>query len=101
MFSVGDLVDRGPESDRVLEWLARPWFFSICGNHDFMTWRSALGRPYAEVDRLAHGGVWLGTLAVDEQRRIGAGLAALPLAMELETAAGLVGLVSDTMTTSI
>jgi len=36
LFSVGDLVDRGPESHRVLEWLARPWFFAICGNHDFM-----------------------------------------------------------------
>jgi len=32
-------------------------------------------------------------LSADEQRRIGTGLAALPLAMEAETAAGLVGLV--------
>lgn len=24
LFSVGDLVDRGPESDRALEWLAQP-----------------------------------------------------------------------------
>ena len=93
LFSVGDLVDRGLESNQVLEWLAQPWFFAICGNHDFMTWRSALGRPYAEVDHLAHGGGWLGMLAQDEQRRIGTGLAALPLALEVETAAGLVGLV--------
>ena len=93
LFSVGDLVDRGPESDQVLEWLARPWFFAVCGNHDFMVWRSALGHPYTEVDHLAHGGGWLGMLAPEEQRRIGKGLAALPLAMEVETAAGLVGLV--------
>ena len=93
LFSVGDLVDRGPESDQVLEWLAKPWFFAICGNHDFLTWRSALGDPYSEVDHLAHGGEWLGTLPVDLQRRIGTSLAALPLAMEVETAAGLVGLV--------
>ena len=93
LFSVGDLVDRGPESHLVLEWLDRPWFFSICGNHDFMTWRSALGRPYPQVDHLTHGGGWLGKLSVDEGRRIGEGLAALPLAMEVETAAGLVGMV--------
>lgn len=24
LFSVGDLVDRGPESEQVLEWLAKP-----------------------------------------------------------------------------
>ena len=93
LFSVGDLVDRGPESDQVLEWLAKPWLFAICGNHDFMVWRSALGDPYPEVDLLAHGGGWLEMLAPEEQRRIGAALAALPLAMEVETAAGLVGLV--------
>ena len=38
-------------------------------------------------------GGWLGLLSVAEQRRIGVGLAALPLAMEVDTVAGLVGLV--------
>ena len=27
LFSVGDLVDRGPESHRALEWLDKPWFY--------------------------------------------------------------------------
>jgi serine/threonine protein phosphatase 1 len=31
---VGDLVDRGPESDQVLEFLRRPSIYSIRGNHD-------------------------------------------------------------------
>ena len=34
LFSVGDLVDRGQESPQVLDWLKRPWFFAVCGNHD-------------------------------------------------------------------
>lgn len=55
LFSVGDLVDRGPESEQVLTWLDKPWFHAICGNHDFMTWRSALGDPYHEIDHLEHG----------------------------------------------
>ena len=93
LFSVGDLVDRGPESHRVLEWLRKDWFHAICGNHDFMTWRSALGNPYPDVDHLAHGGQWLGELEPVLQVEIGEALAALPLAMEVETSGGLVGLV--------
>ena len=34
LFSVGDLVDRGPDSNRALEWLAKPWFFACRGNHE-------------------------------------------------------------------
>lgn len=93
LFSVGDLVDRGPESDQVLDWLDRPWFHAICGNHDFMIWRSALGDPYSEVNHLEHGGGWLNELDQDAQRRVGKQLAALPLAIEVETPEGLVGLV--------
>jgi len=93
LFSVGDLVDRGPESHLVLQWLALPWFHAICGNHDFMIWRSALGNPYQDVDHRAHGGTWLDELEPLTRAEIGEALAALPLAMEIETSGGLVGLV--------
>lgn len=93
LFSVGDLVDRGPESDQVLDWLNRPWFHAICGNHDFMIWRSALGAPYPEVNYLEHGGSWLNKLDQEAQRRFGERLAELPLAIEVETPEGFVGLV--------
>lgn len=93
LFSVGDLVDRGPESDQVLAWLDRPWFYAICGNHDFMIWRAALGDPYRAVNYLDHGGSWLDKLDKNVQRRIGERLATLPLAIEVETSEGLVGLV--------
>ncbi len=93
LFSVGDLVDRGPDSHTVTDWLDQPWFHAVCGNHDFMTWRSALGQPFEPVHHLAHGGQWLAQLPRPEQRRIGQRLAALPMAMEVETPAGLVGIV--------
>lgn len=93
LFSVGDLVDRGPESAQVLEWLRRPWFHAICGNHDFMIWRTALGNPYPEVNHLEHGGEWINQLDPATQRQVGERLAALQLAMEIETPTGLVGLV--------
>lgn len=39
LFSVGDLVDRGPECDQALEWLAKPWFHAVSGNHEDMAIR--------------------------------------------------------------
>ena len=93
LFSVGDLVDRGPESHQVLAWLGQPWFHAISGNHDFMAWRSALGDPFLEVDHLAHGGQWLEALSSEELQCLGEQLSRLPIALEVETTAGLVGLV--------
>ncbi len=34
LFSVGDLVDRGPQSERILQFLDEPWFHAIQGNHE-------------------------------------------------------------------
>ncbi len=93
LFSVGDLVDRGPESDQVLAWLGKPWFHAICGNHDFMAFSSALGPPSAALEYQQIWGEWLARLSNARQHLIGEGLAALPLAMEIETASGIVGLV--------
>jgi serine/threonine protein phosphatase 1 len=36
LFSVGDLIDRGPNSLRCLELLFEPWFFAVQGNHELM-----------------------------------------------------------------
>ena len=34
LFCAGDLVDRGPGSHLVVDWLDKPWFFSTRGNHE-------------------------------------------------------------------
>ncbi|MGC9207998.1 MULTISPECIES: metallophosphoesterase [Acidithiobacillus] len=36
LFSVGDLVDRGPNSAAALDLLDAPWFYPVLGNHDAM-----------------------------------------------------------------
>ena len=36
LFSVGDLIDRGPDSLRCLQLLEEPWFFAVRGNHETM-----------------------------------------------------------------
>ncbi|MGE8546951.1 metallophosphoesterase [Alcaligenes sp. Marseille-Q7550] len=93
LFSVGDLVDRGPESRQALQWLDLPWFHAICGNHELMTWRRAVGRPIQEFDHRIHGGLWLDDCPPEEQQRIARRLQALPLAMEVDTPEGVVGIV--------
>lgn len=36
LFSTGDLVDRGPDSEGCLALLEQPWFYPVLGNHDAM-----------------------------------------------------------------
>lgn len=92
LFSVGDLVDRGPESDAVLDWLDRPWFHPVLGNHEQMALRYTLGEQ-DEAEYAANGGGWF--LHSSEARRdeIARRLAGLPVAIELATPGGTVGIV--------
>ena len=34
LISVGDLIDRGPDSIKCLELLKKPWFYCVLGNHE-------------------------------------------------------------------
>lgn len=94
LFSVGDLVDRGPESNLVIEWLAKPWFFPVIGNHEDMAIR--WGLPGCRMDRelyARNGGAWNIGNTAPERLTISDALSALPLAIEVETAEGLVGII--------
>ncbi|MNN36681.1 Serine/threonine-protein phosphatase 2 [compost metagenome] len=91
LFSVGDLVDRGPESIRALEWLDRPWFFAIQGNHEDMAVRHAFEHRLDPDVYCSNGGAWLMALPDCEQRRVAARLGSLPLLAEIDTEYGLVG----------
>lgn len=92
LFVCGDLVDRGPDSHRVDELLAQPWFFSVAGNHEDMAIRCPLGNMLIDNYR-SHGGTWQIDNPRDEQLRYAALLAALPVAIEIETEFGPVGIV--------
>lgn len=92
LFSVGDLVDRGPDCDLVLDWLALPWFFPVQGNHEDMAIRWPNGHMPAG-NYMQNGGGWNIANPPELQREIAECLAVLPVAIELETDAGLVGIV--------
>lgn len=94
LFSVGDLVDRGPESSLVIEWLAKPWFHPVIGNHEDMAIR--WGLPGCRMDRdlyARNGGAWNIGHTPSERLAISDALSALPLAIDVETAEGLVGII--------
>lgn len=63
MFSVGDLIDRGPSSMDCLQYLYAPWFYAVYANHeDFMLY--AQKKPFTSSSVhitgqwLANGGSW-------------------------------------------
>lgn len=94
LFSVGDLVDRGPESPRALEWLAQPWFHAVQGNHEVLTRQYVEGDPQLNPDDYrSSGGTWFMQSTRQEQERYALRFAELPVALEVETPLGLVGLV--------
>ena len=70
LFSVGDLVDRGPNSAGALDLLEAPWFYPVLGNHDAMLLatlnlghlremrREEAQRTAAYADLFARNGGW-------------------------------------------
>ncbi|AOJ93360.1 serine/threonine protein phosphatase [Burkholderia multivorans] len=92
LFSVGDLVDRGPESERVLEWLDKPWFHPVQGNHEDMAVRFTHGTREAD-HYLMNGGSWLVCKTPCEQQPFADALVMLPYAIEVETGTGTIGIV--------
>lgn len=92
LFSVGDLVDRGPDSEAALEWLAKPWFHAIRGNHEQMAIDTLEGF-YEPANYAFNGGQWFMDLAPERKQLFVDAFKKLPLWMEIETNEGLVGLV--------
>lgn len=92
LFSVGDLVDRGPESERALEFLAQPWFHAVQGNHEDL----AIRWPNGFMDAgnyAANGGAWNLSNPPEVQREFADAFGALPITIEVETVGGLIGIV--------
>lgn len=92
LFSVGDLVDRGPECPQALEWLEQPWFHAVQGNHEALAVTHVSGGWLDYGQYRAAGGGWFLDLPDSEQARFAERFARMPLALQVETSNGLVGL---------
>jgi serine/threonine protein phosphatase 1 len=90
VLSVGDLIDRGPESLATLSLIEEPWFHAVLGNHELML-LNFLGyygsRLHSRKSYASGAGEWI-TAAMARNPKVVARLAdkvaALPLAMHVE-----------------
>lgn len=95
LFSVGDLVDRGPESEEFWDWLRKPWFHAVKANHEQMTidaFREGENSHSAAMHYI-NGGSWFYGLPKVEQECYVLEMEEMPLAIEVETDSGLIGII--------
>jgi len=99
LFSVGDLVDRGAGSGRAGRFLAQPYVFAIQGNHeaDLLDLHLSHDDPDEGLEvltRINFNGIgWLAEISAADRVELLKSIAKLPIAMEVSTARGTVGIV--------
>lgn len=99
LISVGDLIDRGSESERVLEYINQPWFFAITGNHELMCLEAAHDKNTYKNWIYHNGGAWWNALDESKQQEIREALSKLPAVIEIATNSGTIGVVHADITT--
>ena len=90
VFSVGDLVSRGPDSLGTLSLVEEPWFHPVVGNHELML-LNCLGyyssRVHCRRSYCAGAGEWINDAIARHPkrvRRLADRVASLPLALHVE-----------------
>jgi len=78
LFSVGDLVDRGSQSEQALALLDKPWFHAVLGNHEDALCAVAEGRLKKQW-WYGIGGLWGAQVPLERLRAYAQRLRALPL----------------------
>lgn len=92
LFSVGDLIDRGPDSLKCLELVHQPWCFAVTGNHEMMARNALFDNHWGQW--LSNGGEWSRDHdKVVLRNRLADAMMKMPLAFEIETSNGMVGIV--------
>jgi serine/threonine protein phosphatase 1 len=91
VLSVGDLIDRGPESLATLSLIDEPWFHAVLGNHELMLlnfldyYRS---RIHSRKSLPSGGGGWIiGAISRNRRTvlRLADAIASLPLVIHVES----------------
>lgn len=90
VLSVGDLVDRGPESVATLSLITEPWFYAVLGNHELML-LNFLGyygsRVHSRKSFPTTGGEWINEAIRTKRKAVMAladRMASLPVAIHVE-----------------
>lgn len=87
IFSVGDLVDRGPNSPETLKLIDEPWFYAVRGNHEQMMIDVLEGEEAPHL-WYVNGGAWARGADLESVRQTMSTVLALPYAIAVDTADG-------------
>lgn len=93
LISVGDLVDRGPDSLGATKLIDQPWFFAVLGNHELMSLGVFGVEPFElweQTLRYSEHIDWHWRLTSSDRILVADRLASLPLALEVEQPDGRV-----------
>lgn len=97
LFSVGDLIDRGPDSAGCLALVEEPWFYAVKGNHEIMMLHCSAGEQSGYGDYtlwLKNGGGWSRSLSTADRHRLLDLVKPMPLAIEIASrSVGTVGII--------
>jgi serine/threonine protein phosphatase 1 len=99
VFPVGDLVDRGPHNERVLDYLGKGWFLPVIGNHEafiLKLYRDGPPSPAMLKESLEFkkaGFEWWGKTSHAFRNEFIEKVGQLPIATELQTRLGKVGII--------
>nr|MDT0252625.1 metallophosphoesterase [Endozoicomonas sp.] len=88
-FSCGDLIDRGPDSEKCLSLMNEPWFFSVRGNHEqcmIDTVRHPSSREVAQW--VLCGGRWHLKVSSEKMNRYADKASEQPVLMSVDLAGG-------------
>jgi serine/threonine protein phosphatase 1 len=98
LFCVGDLIDRGRDSWKVLEFLQRPYVYALRGNHeDMLLDLYNVDEPLS--DEMLHfysgniGLEWWFDVSLENREKIIAEIKKLPLIIEVDSQIGKIGLI--------
>lgn len=93
LISVGDLVDRGPDSVKCLNLLKETWFHAVFGNHEDMMIKS-FRHEWSTYNYVQNGGKWFFHLPYEEQEQLVLlADAKMTLVIEVETDIGIIGVI--------
>lgn len=67
LFALGDLIDRGNQSEECLDLLNKSWFFSVLGNHEYV-FLDQVQQHNLDTSNLKLGNQWLDKWKVDEEQ---------------------------------
>lgn len=88
LFSVGDLIDRGPRSAEALDFvLGASWFHSVRGNHEQLMIDACRSQDEVRIWRM-NGGGWAANLLSVRLGELVSAVSAFPLAIEFSLVDG-------------